>query len=771
MFTVNGEGAVAGSLPAEVTTYVGRRAELAEVRRLLTSACLVTLTGPGGVGKTRLATRLASESEDAFLDGTVFVGLAELRDPTLLVSTVATSLGLGDRSARPGLDLLIDALRPLKLLLVLDNCEHMVDACARFVAAVLANCPDVVVLATSRQSLGVPGERVVPVGPLAVPEPGVPPARLMNYDAVRLLRDRATAVVPSFQITDDNIEDVARLTRALDGLPLALELAAVRLRVLSVGQLVDRLDHRLNLLSGGNRRGPSRHETLTALIDWSHELCTEPERLLWARASVFSGGFDLDAAEEVCSGSGLDRHAVLDVIDGLLDKSILLREEHRGVARYRMLEMVRQYGENHLRAAGELVWLRRRHRDWYLELAKRCEADWFGPRQVEWIERLRREHANLRVALEFCAGDADEAVVGLRMMFAIKEYWIVRGFNTEGRMHTDKLVRAAPDAAPYAAHSLWIHGFFALVQGDLPAYERTLAEAARIAEDTDDDKARAYVNHVRAYAALIGNDMPRAVELFGAASEMFARQRDPGAQLWSRFNYGLALSLADGLAPGRQVLIECVDIYTKRGEVFWRAWALWSRGAAEYLHGDIAESRAACLEVLRMQRRLGDQVILAFCLTVLSGCAAHSGEYPKAARLLGAATTVWQWLGASPMSYGAFVEPIQRDIGMVTKELGPEAAAEAFLEGTALSTEEATLYALGEASRPEGAAQPVEHPLTKREAEIAGLVAKGLTNREIAAKLVIAQRTAESHVDHILTKLGFTNRAQIAAWVVETRAV
>ncbi|WP_246257094.1 ATP-binding protein [Amycolatopsis anabasis] len=769
--TVSGvERARVESLPVEVTTYVGRRTEIDEARRLLGTASLVTLTGPGGVGKTRLALRIAAAARASFGDDVVFVGLAELHEPKLLASTVADRLGLGDRSTRPLIELLVDQLQGRRMLLVLDNCEHLVEECARFTDALLRACPDLVVLATSRQSLGVAGERVLPVMPLGVPEPGESVADLQRYDAVRLFEDRATAVVPSFAITEGNVEDVIRLCRALDGLPLAIELAAVRLRSLSVRQLADRLNQRFTLLTGGSRSGPSRHATFQALIDWSHELCTGAERLLWARAAVFSGSFDLDTVEEVCSGEGLDRAEVLDVLDGLIDKSILLREEDHGVARYRMLETVRQYGEDRLRAAGDLLRMKRRHRDRYLELTKRFEAEWFGPGQVALVDWLKHEHANLRGALDFCAGDPGEAVVGLLMVRNIKEYWVLRGINTEGRMWLRKLVEIAPADAPNRAAALWMYAFLALVQGDAPAYEASLADAERIAEETGDELDTAYVHHVRAYAALIGNDSEQAAKLFQLAVQMFREHQDLGGELWSRYNYGLAISLAGDLDRGRQVLRECVENCAARGEVFWRSWALWSRSAAEYLRGDLQAAVDAGLELLRLQRRVHDRVIIAFSLTVMAGCATHGGDLRRAARLLGAASTVWRLLGASPTNYAAFLEPMERDIEIVTGGLGVEEALQEFAAGTALSIDQALAYVLAEETTDTATpSRESRDPLTKREAQIAELVAEGMTNREIADRLVIARRTAETHIDHIMTKLDFTNRAQIAAWVVESR--
>ncbi|MGW5053523.1 ATP-binding protein [Actinokineospora sp. NPDC004072] len=758
-----------GSLPAEPTTYVGRRQEIAEVRRLLGGGPLVTLTGPGGVGKTRLALRVADAARASFGDRVVFVGLADLREERLLASTVAERMGMGDRSTKAPLERIVDQFREQRLLLVLDNCEHIVEACAAFVAALLAECPHLVVLATSRQSLGVAAERVVPVTPLAVPEPDENAAALAAYDAVQLFTERATAVVPSFEIDEDNARDVIRLCTALDGLPLAIELAAVRLRSLSVRQLADRLDKRFTLLTRGSRGAPSRHETLRALIDWSYELCDEQERLLWARAAVFAGSFDLDAAEHVCSGAGIDRGAVLDLLDALLDKSILLREEHDGVARYRMLETVRQYGEDRLRASGHLADQRLRHLDWYRRLTARFAEGSFGPDQTAWLGLFAAEHANLRAALDCCASDPELAATGLRIFVDLREYWLLSGHNTEARLWASALLGSAGEQAPDRAAALVFYGFLALIQGDGPAYESALADAAALAEARGDESAQTYALHIRGYASLMGDESELAAERFAAAAERFGDLGDEAGELWARFNYGLAIGRIGDLARGRAVLDEAIDRYTERGEVFWRSWALWSRSAAEYLHGDMEVARRAGLEVLRLQRSVDDRVVMAFTFTVLAGCATHQREPARAARLLGAASTLWQALGASPANYVAFVEPMQRDIGIVTGEIGSQAAAEEFIAGAALSVDEAVAYALGEAGAEEPEPEQAPNPLTAREMQIAELVAQGLTNREIATQLVIAPRTADTHVEHIRAKLGFSNRTQIAAWVAETR--
>jgi predicted ATPase/DNA-binding CsgD family transcriptional regulator len=754
-------------LPLDVTTYVGRQAETIELRRLIGTGAVVTLTGPGGVGKTRLATRVAASVVEDFPGGVAFVSLAELHDGALLATTVADAVGLIDRSNRAPLEVVVAALRDRNTLLVLDNCEHLIEACAAMVDTLIRSCPGLVVVATSRQSLGVAGERILPVNPLSLPESSEATERLLGYDAVRLFVDRATAVVPEFEITNDNADDIVNLCHRLDGLPLAIELAAVRLRALSVRQLTERLDRQFVLLSGtGRRLGPTRHETLRRLIDWSYELCSEQERLLWSRLSVFAGVVHLDAAEFVCSGDDLEVDEVLDVLDGLLDKSILLRVEHRGVVGYRMLETVRQYGQDRLRAADDVLRLQRRHRDFYLSLTERFADEWLGPDQVAWIERLRREHGNLRLALEFCARDADEAVIGMRMAYNFKDFWTLRTFNTEGRFQFSRLLDVAEPTAPGRAMLLWIYAFLACVQGDETGYTRSLAAAREEAAATDDAHALAYTWHVEAYHALIGDEMETAATLFERSAAALREVGDVSGELWSTYNYGISAALAGDLDGGRAVLRRSIDEYAARGEWFWRCWALWSLGAAEYLAGDLEEARRACVEVLRQPVIVRDRAIGAFVLTVMAGVEARTGHDRRAARLFGAAATVWRTLGTSPTRYGAFIESQEEDTAAVTGRLGWDAAAAEFTVGAAMSIDEAIAYALDEGPPLAG---PVasDNPLTAREQQVADLVSQGLTNREIAETLVIAQRTAETHVEHILSKLGFNNRAQVTRWVIE----
>ncbi|WP_409494308.1 helix-turn-helix transcriptional regulator [Amycolatopsis sp. cmx-11-12] len=760
-----GTSGAVGRTPAELTTFVGRKAELLRLSESFRSGAMVTLTGPGGVGKSRLAAHFATSTQTGFPDGAYFVALADLNDPELLASTVAEALGLTDRSARPAVEVLVGWLRDRRALLILDNCEHLTGSCARLADSLLTRCPRLAILATSRHPLKVTSEQVLPVPPLAVPRPRMDLRELLAVDAVRLFADRASAVLPSFEISESNAEDVARLCERLEGVPLAIELAAVRLRALSVRQITERLDRQLALLTtSATRHVPERHGTLRAMIDWSHQLCSAPERLLWARLSVFSGGFEADAAAAVCSGAGLTAAQTLELIDSLVDKSILIRDERDDVVWYRLLETIRQYGHEKLTAAGDAARMRRRHSDWYLALGRQCGQAWIGPDQLSWSRRLHREHANLRATLDFCGENSDDAVDGMSMAFQIKEFWLIHGLTSEGRLHLGKLLDAARPDAPGRAHALFTYTFLALIQGDRPAYETALEQTEHAAEKERNASVKAYLLLVRGYDALTADRMAEAAGLFARSGAWQHELGDLSGELWARFNHGISTGLFGDLERGRRILRESVAEYASRGEVFWRSWALWSLGATEYLVGDLERAREACHETLQLEQEVQDKAILAFVLTVSAGIAARSGQHRRAATVFGAATAMWATIGMSPARYAAFTDPIQKDTESVTAQLGLDAAAAAFTRGYTMPPHESIAYTLAEQNP--SSQTGARHPLTTRETEVAGLVAQGMTNRQIAETLAISQRTASTHVDHIMTKLNVTNRTQIATWAI-----
>src|SRR6266545_4450062 len=458
------------SLPAELSSFVGRRRELAEVRRVLGQARLLTLTGVGGVGKSRLALRTARQCERVFTEGVWLVELAPLSDPALVPVAVVRGLGLVEERERDVVDELADHVAGRRLLLVLDNCEHVLPAAAGVVDRLLRASSELHVLTTSREPLGLEGEAVLQVAPLAQPE------------AVSLFSDRAQAALPSFELTVANQPAVARLCRTLDGIPLAIEFAAGRLRALSLHQIVEHLEGELELPGPTDHHGrPARQQTLQATMSWSYELLTEPERVLWRRLSGFAGGFELEAAREVCAGDVVAPSRVLAGVVGLVERSVVVRDGTEGRTRYRLLEPVRQYGREQLRAAGEEAAVRRRHRDWCAALA-RAEADrWWGPAQRDVLQRLEAEHENLRAALAYCQESAGDAAVGLGICADTWFFWHSQRHTSEGRRWLTGLLEVAREPAPQGAAALAALGTLLMLQNDAAGAGPILEEAAAVA--------------------------------------------------------------------------------------------------------------------------------------------------------------------------------------------------------------------------------------------------------------------------------------------------
>ncbi|BDH13047.1 LuxR family transcriptional regulator [Streptomyces hygroscopicus] len=768
-----GPGRKAGNLPTEVTSFVGRRWEVSEARRLLARTRLLTLTGAGGLGKTRLALRIAAEVRRSFPKGAWVVDLAPLNDGAFLAQTVLTALGLDHDSARPALPVLSDHLADKRLLLVLDNCEHLLDSCAELTRSLLGAAPHLQVLATSRQALGVDGEHLLPVRPLPAPDPHRPPAAAVaQYEAVRLFMDRAAAVVPGFTVGEDQGAAVAGICHRLDGIPLAIELAAARLRVLSPRQILERLDDRFALLCrGGSSAAPARQRTLRAAIDGSFELCTPAERRLWARLSVFCGGFDLEAAEEVCTGDGLSRGEILDVVTGLVDKSILIREDHGDQVRLRMLETIRQYGRSLLddgTGSGEREFAQRRHRDHYQRLAARAESEWLSPHQLAWFARLRLEHANIRAALEFCLSTPGESGNALHLVTSLWSHRIGAGGLEEVRHWLDRALAQAPEPRPVRAKALWIDGWLAHLRGDTAAGQARLAECQKLAERLADAESLAHAVRFAGLAALFHDDCPRAVPLLEDALERHRALHDLADQWQTLFLLSLACCLSDD-PRATELGEECLALCTAHDAQWSRSYALWVLGLQQWLRGDTQRAITLLQDALRVEQPAHNLLATAQCLEVLAWATAHTGRSHQAARLLGAAQARWQSVGCPLPGLGRLMHHHNECRTQVQGALGDESFATAVQAGSELTCEEAVACALGRPSTPTPTSAEENAPtaLTRREREVVDLLALGLTNKEIAAKLVISPRTAGTHVANLLGKLGFTSRTQIATWAVE----
>lgn len=761
------------TLPADLTSFVGRRQELAAVRQLFSTTRLLTLTGIGGVGKTRLALRVARDARRAFPDGVWFVDLASLHDPDLLPHTLIDALAIQEQSARAPTTVLCGYLRQRHALLVLDNCEHLVEAVANLVDQVLRAAPDVRILATSRQALRIAGEYVYPVPPLPVPDPDDPPplGTAIQYPSVALLAERSEAVVPGFALTQDNEAAVVRLCHRLEGIPLAIELASMRLRVLAVDDVASGLDNRFQLLRKGNRNLPERHQTLQALIDWSYDLCTPAERTLWARASVFAGEFSTDALEAVCIDDTLPEHDLLDAVSELLDKSIFTREEQGNRVRFRVLETIRTYGQVRLAESGDESALVRRHRDWYLRLIETAGDEWVGPLQEEWASRLQLEHANLRRALEYCLSQPGEAHLGLRMA-ALPWFWMNMGHLTEGRLWLDRALALDDEPSHERAWAQATAAYIAVFQDDETAATTLSEDAWNLAAQLDDPAALAYTTHVLGVRQFLSADLAAAIPLFVEALEQYTHTDLP-AQYADDLRMELAtahilLGEADEAAKLFDELFErCAAV----GERLQLSYALWGRGFLKLIHGELELAEADLCEAIKIKRLFQDTLGLALALDVLAWTAAAKGDAERAATLLGGTNTLRQTVGSQLLQESPHLiaqrEPFEK---MAREALGNDEFDVAFKRGRALTAEGVVAFALREHTQP---APPTPHTapaLTRREREVADLVAEGLSNKDIATKLVISLRTAEGHVENALTKLGFTTRTQIANWVAQQRA-
>ncbi|MET7655036.1 MULTISPECIES: LuxR C-terminal-related transcriptional regulator [unclassified Streptomyces] len=744
----------AGNLPEAFNTFVGRRHDITEVHRVLGSARLLTLTGLGGVGKTRLALEAAARAANAFPDGVWLVDLAPVREPSAVASAAAAILGIVEQGTRPTLGRLAEHLAGRRALIVLDNCEHVIDASAELAGTMLAAGPGVRVLATSRQTLGIAGEHVFTVPPLKVPD-----------DAVELLRDRATAVRPDFRVTDANWDAVTRLCADLDGLPLAIELTAFRLRTLSVEQVVSRLADRFVLLTGGSRTVRPRQRTLRALIDWSYELCSPAERLLWNRLSVFAGGFGLDAAEEVCADKGdegVPAHEVLDLLDRLVAQSVVLPAGHedQGPPRYRLLETIRQYGRERLVESGEEERLLRRHHDFHLTLAERIADNWYGPGQEEALARLRAAHPNLVAALGY---DSDPQAT-LALAAALRFHWCAGGFLGEGRRQLDRALAAAPEPTPARARALCAASWVALLQGDHVAADQWLTEAGELGEQQDDPVVSAHVMNYRGSLATFQGRPEEAVGLYEHAVAAHISAEGGASSVFPLFQLAAArISLRDPRAV--EAGSQAVALAEAHGERWGRAHALWTLGYDAQERGDLEESLALIRAGLEIERGFNEPLSAALMLETLAWVTALHGEYERAGLLLGAVRGLFRDIGTSLSAFGPLMA--ERHAGCeqsIVRALGRAAYERTLVVGGGHDSPGRAIDHALDTDTPAPAPTPAPSILSGREREVAALVATGMSNRRIAAELTVSTRTVDFHVGNIRAKLGFGSRAQVAVW-------
>jgi predicted ATPase/DNA-binding SARP family transcriptional activator/DNA-binding CsgD family transcriptional regulator len=814
------------NLPAPRSSFVGRVQEIVEIKRTLAMTRLLTLTGAGGSGKTRLALEVARDLVGVYPDGAWLVELASLPEEKLVAKTVAEALGVPERPQELLSDTLADVLRDREMLLLMDNCEHLVEAAARLVDALLDSCARLRVLATSREALGLEGEIRWPVPTLSVPERGREPSpeELEGYESIRLFVERAGGHDPSFSLNQQNGRAVVDICRTLEGIPLAIELAAASVGILSLERISQSLKGSIELLARGGRMAAPRQRTLRGALDWSYGLLSESEKALFRRLSVFAGGSTLEAIEVVTSGEGVRQNEVTDLLSGLVDKSLVVAEQtsNEGV-RYRLLEPIRQYALGKLEESGKAQDVKRSHAEYFLALAEEAEPQLIGPREAEWFDRLGAELGNLRTALSW-AQARDEAELGLRLAGALMWFWSWEGLLGEGRSWLEEaLAHEGPTSALARAKALGAASSLARAQGDLRRAKLAAEEGLRLSKEAATEGSRlpfllggspaAYFlnllalvsgeegDHERlaklsaeglrlsrqvndeqgivsslltvAVATVRQGDYGRAVELYEKGLSLSRELDSASLRFLYLSNWGYAALLRGDYQRGTALAEEAVELGKERRRGFMGGlpYALDTLGWAALLSSEPKRAEATFEENLTASKKLGDKGILMISLEGLACVAAAEGETLRAARLFGAAETLMETTGLrlTPQE-DAMIKPYRTS---ARSWLGDVAWEEALAEGRAMGLERAIEYALSEAVSTSSTSQapqrkaadaPALH-LTPRQEEVAALVAEGLTNHQIAARLVISEATAETHLARIFKKLGLHSRTQLTVWV------
>jgi non-specific serine/threonine protein kinase len=811
------------NLPQQLTSFIGREREIAEVKRLLLSARLLTLVGTGGCGKTRLSLQLATELLDEFPDGVYFVALAPITDPLLVATTIAQALGIKEEGEQPLAETLKVALRDKTTLLVLDNFEQVILA-GPLVTDVLLACPGVKILITSRETLRLYGEHEFQVPPLALPNPKTRPAleTLSQSEAVQLFVQRARSVKHDFALTEGNAPYVADICIRLDGLPLAIELASARVRVLPPQAMLARLGSALDLLTGGGQNLPPRQQTLRSAIAWSYDLLDEDERALFSRMAVFVGGASLDAAEWILDfafwtsepdegdkgqgsrvkgqpdlelGTKSKIQNPLDGISSLVDKSLLRQVEGLdGEPRFLMLETIREYALERLAESGEEETLRRRHAQYFLQLAEAAEPELRGPQQVAWLERLEREHDNLRAALRWSI-ERHDAEMALMLSAALPRFWFVRGYLSEGRRWLNEALGTAdfgvrngvtpesnPKLASARARALNGAGLLAYPQGEYTVARSLLEQSLALLRELDDRQNIAFVLNGLGVVVQQQGDYAAAR---GYLEQSLAIRREMGDKQGiasTLNNLGEVARCLGDYDAARSIYEEGLAVLAEAGSKWDIASSLHNLAYVSHQQGDYGRAAALFTESLGWYRELGLKTGIAASLTGLAGVAGAVGQPDKAARLFGAAERVREEVGA--IVDRADVGEYERNVAAVKAQLDEATFTMDWAEGRAMNIDEAIAYAQQEitdtaqpAAVPEAikkrkagatpAVQVSPNELTRREVEVLRLVAGGLTNPQVSAQLFLSHRTVEAHLHSIFGKLGVTTRGEAIRYAIE----
>jgi non-specific serine/threonine protein kinase len=807
----NDDRAVA-DLPHALGAFIGRASEIAEILSLLTTARLFTLTGMGGSGKTRLAAEIAGQMHATFRHGVQWVDLSAIADPSLVPHVVATRCGVADHSSAAMLDALVSTLRPQHLLLVLDNCEHLLSACAHLAENLLGSCPNLHILTTSREPLAIPGEVIWLVPPLRVPERDTYASNdeLLAYESAQLFVMRATAVLPAFRLTPEHAPSVARICQQAEGLPLALELAAARLRTMSLEELAERLDDACRILTRGSRTAHPRQQTLRATLDWSYDLLSDAERTVFRQLACFAGSFSLQAAEVVCAGASIAEVDVLDMLTRLVEKSLVVVQDRQRETRYRLLEPLRHYAQDRLAETGTLHATRQRHHDWYAQLAAQAAEGLSSQDQGRWLDRLAIEHDNLRAALGWSLAQSDPAGAA-QIAAGIWQFWLMRGHRYEGRRWVAEILSALQDQTGLRAQLLWIAGI--LARPDALQAQELFRESLALWQHMGDRNGMAQALSALGVAAEYLADYAQAVAYFEQSLPLLREEAD--TPLLARTLTSLALSVLQNgdLERAMTLCTEGLALHQQLGDQRGIAATLANIGLIWQARGDEQRATALWEESIAMRQQIGDQGGAAHVLGLLAGAAVRQGAYARASELyqdslalrqqsgdqegvapileglaalsatLGQLLPAVQLAAAADVMRAAMSMPLSaqeriahdRTLAALHARLNEAAFAQAWAEGQRLSLnqimtivqalhvpeDDATLAASSTADRlsPQ-TTQPAipRYDLTPREIEVLRLLSHGLTYAQIAETLVISPRTVDAHVRAIFGKLDVRSR-------------
>ena len=765
-----------GNLPLPVSTFIGRKKEITKVKQLIIENRLVSLVGAGGSGKTRLALESAHELLKKFNNNVWFIEFASIRDPSLISQRITSTLHIREQSSQPPLDSLVNYLSTVPCLLIFDNCEHVIEACAEIAEVLLQNCTDLKILVTSREVLGIMGEVTWIVQPLSLPglQPWKGPisaqealGEYQRSESVQLFTERAKTNDPNFVLTSKNGAWVAEICRRLDGMPLAIELAAARARTLSVKQIAERLDDRFNLLIGGSRTAPPRHQTLAATIDWSYALLSEREQKLLQRFSVFLGGGTLETVESVCEGDGDNGNEVLYTLSQLVDKSLVVASQMSGKKRYFLLETIREFVLEKLAESQEMKTTKDRHLDFFLQFAEEAEQKLTGPDELIWYERLELEHDNLRAALSWAVASRN-AEVGLRLAGSLSYFWFVQGYLREGIIWLEKVLENSQGASlAYQAKTLRSLGglLISSEKKDFDQISKLFKESLELYCKLDDQSGIAWILNQFGVIAMMQGELDKAKQFLEKSLALRREIGNPWDIAQTLQNFAPLFLRQNDYASAREFTEETIVWFQRAG--YKRGVVRTSMDFAEIarLEGDSENAVALLTEALPQFLQFGDKWSSADVLESLATLAIEQNKFKQAAQLFGIAEALRKEIGMPLQNFDH--EHYQMDIATLQENLSKTEFSHAWRKGRAMSLEQVIEFVSQKPEVSSSVGNKTFEELTKRELETAALITQGMSNREIAEAMTVTVKTVEAYVTRILRKLGFDSRVQIATWVID----